>query len=359
MLKILHIGPMNYAGVPYDFYRMHNACGDFSRLITYHKNERNFPEDVCLELPLPNFNIAKKWRKKKVQVREEKIIITAPYFNPKNILERAYFSLNDFLKQGKVEEVIEKYNLNDFDIIHYDAGLDFFRDSRQAKKWKKQGKKIVCCYYGSDLRIRGIIKELDEISQLNITSEFDHLSLKKDLQYLFYPYDPSELPEKSNAQNERVTIIHSPTNRQYKGTDLIISVIDKIKTEKNIEFLLMEKVDRAKLLKIKAASDISIDQVGGTMGGTGYGKAGIETLAMGLPTVTNMTKEYEDWLPENPFVVANNAVELYKNLNELIDNASLRNEFGIKGKAWVNKYHGYQGVNDQLKALYRQSGIID
>lgn len=358
MIKILHLAPMNYAGVPYDFYRMHNACGDFSRLITYHKNERNFPEDVCLDLPLPNFNIAKIYRRKKVQLREAKVITNAPYFKPKNFLEQVYFSANDFLKQNKVDEVIDKYNLNDFDIIHYDAGLDFFRDSRQAKKWKKQGKKIVCCYYGSDLRIRGIIKELDEISDLNITSEFDHLLLKKNLHYLFYPYDPSELPERSNAHNEKVTIIHSPTNRQYKGTELIISVVEKIKKERKIEFLLMENVDRAKLLKIKAASDISIDQVGGSMGGTGYGKAGIETIAMGLPTITNMTKHYQEWLPENPFVVANNADELYNKLNELIDNAGLRFELGEKGKTWVSKYHGYQGVNDQLKELYRKNGII-
>lgn len=358
MLRILHLAPMNYAGVPYDFYRMHHACGDFSRLITYHKNERNFPEDVCLELPLATFNLAKLWRKKKLQLREEKVITAAPYFEPKNIFEHAFFSLNDFLKQSKVDEVIEKYDLNNFDVIHYDAGLDFFRDSRQAKKFKKLGKKIVCCYYGSDLRLRGIIKDLDAISDLNITSEFDHLSLKKDLNYLFYPYDPSELPERSNIPNEKVTIIHSPTNRQYKGTELIISVIEKIKKEKDIEFHLMENVDRTKLLKIKASADISIDQVGGTMGGTGYGKAGIETLALGLPTITNMTKDYKDWLPENPFVVANNAEELYKLLNELIDSKALRVELGMKGKAWVNKYHGYRAVDEQLKKLYKQTGII-
>ena len=54
MLKILHIAPLNFAGVPYDFYKMHNAVGDQSRIVTLHKNERIFPEDICLNLPLPN-----------------------------------------------------------------------------------------------------------------------------------------------------------------------------------------------------------------------------------------------------------------------------------------------------------------
>ena len=76
---------------------------------------------------------------------------------------------------------------------------------------------------------------MDEISDLNLTSEFDHLSLKKDLHYLFYPYNVSELPVKKERKNDRIKIVHSPTNRKYKGTDLIISVIEKVKKERDIE----------------------------------------------------------------------------------------------------------------------------
>jgi glycosyltransferase involved in cell wall biosynthesis len=358
MLKILHIAPLNFAGVPYDFYKMHNACGDHSRIITLHQNERVFSEDICLNLPLPNQTLAKILRRKKIQALEEKERDTAHYFESKNLFERSYYKIYDLLIQPKIEKAISDFSLNDFDIIHYDGGLDFYRDSKQALKWKKQGKKIVCCYYGSDLRIRGLIKELDEISVLNITSEYDHLALKKDLKYLFYPYDASELPNKKNRTNDVLKIVHSPTNRKYKGTELIISVIDKIKKELKIEFLLMENIDRKKLLEIKSECDISIDQVGGTMGGTGYGKAGLETLAMGIPTITNMTKEYADWLPENPFVVANNFDQLYKSIIELIDNEEYRIKHGKKGIEWVKKYHSFEGVNENLMRLYKEKGII-
>lgn len=358
MLKILHLAPQNYAGVPYSFYEMHNACGDYSRIITFHKNQLEFPEDISLDLPLPNFPLAKIWRRKKVTAREVMPIESAPLFKPKNALESLYFRLSDYQRKKEVEKVIAEYKLNEFDIIHYDAGLDFFRNASQAKKWKKEGKKIVCCYYGSDLRIRGIIKELDDISDLNITSEYDHLKLKRDLNYLFYPYSSSELPKKSNAENELVTIIHSPTNRKYKGTDLIISVVEKIKKERKINFILAENIKRSELLKIKSKCDISIDQVGGTMGGTGYGKAGLETLAMGIPTITNMTKDYQDWLPENPFVVSNNSEELYQRLNELIEDRNYRKELGSNGMAWVEKYHGYKEVNKKLKELYKLKSII-
>ena len=358
MLKILHLAPQNYAGVPYDFYKMHLACGDKSRLITYHKYQLDFPEDICLELPLPNFQLAKIWRKQKMLKRENIQTEYAPYFSPSNFLEKTYFHFNDWLRKPLVKRLIKQYDLDDYDIIHYDAGLDIFRNASLAKNWKKEGKKIVCCYHGSDLRLRGVIKELDEISDLNITSEFDHLSLKSDLEYLFYPYDPSELPSKKKEENENVTIIHSPTNRKYKGTDLILSVIEKIKKEKKINFILLEKLERSKVLEIKSGCDICIDQVGGSMGGTGYGKAGLETLAMGIPTITNMVKEYVDWLPENPFVIANNADELYTRLNELINTKDLRIELGEKGKTWVNKMHGYEQVDRRLKELYELKNII-
>jgi spore maturation protein CgeB len=115
---------------------------------------------------------------------------------------------------------------------------------------------------------------------------------------------------------------------------------------------------REQVLKIKSGCDISIDQVGGTMGGTGYGKAGLETLALGIPTITNMNEEYESWLPENPFTVANNAEQLYQKLNELIESKELRISKGLKGKEWVNKYHGYEQVNRKLKELYKLYNII-
>jgi len=357
-MKILHIAPQNYAGVPYDFMQMHNHYGDFSRLITLHKNPINFPEDICLDFPLPNFSLAKKWRRKKVEGQEIEKPQKAQYFRTKNIFEKEYFYLSDMLRKTKIEEAFKQYSLDDFDIIHYDGGLDFFRDSRQALKWKTGGKRIVCCYYGSDLRIRGLIKEMDEISDLNITSEFDHLALRDNIKYLFYPYNTSELPKRKETSNEKIRIVHSPTNRIYKGTELILRVVERIKKERDIEFLLLEGVERNEVLARKSQADICIDQVGGKMGGTGYGKAGLETLGMGVPTFTNMSDEYAKWLPENPFIVANDEKSLFEKLMELIDNEGLRKIFGDKGIEWVKKYHGFENVNSTLYDYYKNAGIV-
>jgi spore maturation protein CgeB len=94
------------------------------------------------------------------------------------------------------------------------------------------------------------------------------------------------------------------------------------------------------------------------MGGTGYGKAGLESLGMGIPTITNMNKDYVDWLPENPFVIANDKKELYEKLSMLIEDKKLREEIGVKGKVWVEKYHGFKNVNKILYQLYKENNII-
>ena len=362
MLKILHIAVENFAGVPLSFVKMHRAMGDQSTLVTFYHTAQNFPEELSLNFKIHRNFIAKTWRQ--IKVIQNAVLIqkkekTYPfYFEPKNFLESLYFDLRESFRRKRIYEFIEKHKLYDYDIIHYDGGMDFFRDSHIAKQWKIDGKKIVCCYFGSDLRARGLMKELDKISDLNLTTEFDHLQMHPDIHYIFYPYEPDDIPQRIPNESEKVRIVHSPTNRKFKGTDLILKVIKEIKKERNIEFLLLEKMPREKVLSIKATCDICIDQVGGKFGGTGYGKSGLESLAMGIPTITNMTEEYQSFLKENPFVVANNAKELKEKLIELIDNKNLREEIGKKSIEWLKKYHSYENVNKRLLELYKTHGIL-
>ncbi|MFA5498261.1 MAG: glycosyltransferase [Candidatus Cloacimonadia bacterium] len=357
-LKILHVAVHNVAGFPSDFVKMHNQQGDYSRLVTLHENSYEYPEDICLNLSLPKGSLAQLWRKRKEQAHIKTNPTKAHYFRPKNIFEKLYFALVDLSRKFKVDKVIRKYGLNDFDIIIYDGGLDLYRNSAQAKKWKQMGKKIVLCYYGSDLRIRGIIKEMEELADVSITAEYDHLALDKTLDFIFYPYDYSELPAKKEKKDDVIRVVHSPTNRQYKGTETILRAVERVRKERDFEFVLLENRSRAEVLEIKSQCDIGIEAVGGFMGGSGYGKSGLEMLALGMPVITSFTEDYLNWLPENPFVVANDEEELYRQLIWLLDNPQLVPEIGQKSKAWVEKYHGLESVNRELKSLFSKRDVI-
>ncbi len=339
--------------MPLDFVKMHRKFGSESKLITLYKNTLNFEEDVCLNFNLPSGKNAKLWRDSKIEGSFSRKL---KYNKPKNIFEKLYFNLRDEKNKTKINRAIKEYGLFDFDIYHFDGGMDLFRDLRFAKELKKRGKKIVTCYYGSDLRTRGIFQELDEMSDLNLTVEFDHLSIHKNINYIFFPFDVSGYEIKKRS-NKKLKIIHSPTNRKFKGTDKILSVISEIEKERQIEFILLENMERGKVLEIKSQCDLAIDQVGGEMGGSGYGKNSIENLSMGVPTFTEFTDEYLMFIKENPFI--HSTIHTLKDkLLKIIDNEILRNEYAIKGRLWVEKFHSYNSVNIMLQNFYKKYNII-
>lgn len=352
-LKILHIAPQNFAGMPLDFVRMHNKSGDKSRLITLFKNTLNFDEDICLNFKLAAGKGAKLWRDSKIEINSP---FKLKYFKPKNLAEKIYFKLRDEKNKNKINSAIKKYNLFDFDIYHFDGGMDFYRDLRFAKELKKKNKKIITCYFGSDLRTRGIFKELDEMSDLNLTVEYDHLQLHKNINYIFFPFDTSDY-EIIKRNNNKIKIIHSPTNRKFKGTEKILKVISEVDKLRDIEFILLENVDRQKVLEIKNTCDLAIDQVGGEMGGSGYGKNSIENLSMGIPTFTEFTDDYLKFIIDNPFIHSTTET-LEENLISLIDNENLRNDISVKGRKWVERFHSFESVNRKLMEYYKINNIL-
>jgi glycosyltransferase involved in cell wall biosynthesis len=347
--KILHIAPQNFAGMPMDFVNMHKSFDIESRLVTIYKNTLNFEEDISMNLPISKGKLAKKWRDSKINELK--------YYKPKNFFEKTYFVLRDFKNKNRISSYIENYGLFDYDIYHFDGGMDLFRDLRFARELKSKGKKIVCCYFGSDLRTRGIFKELDDMSDLNLTVEFDHLQLYKGINYLFFPFDIKKY-EYLFQFDSKIRIIHSPTNRIFKGTNKILQVIEELKREKDFEFILVENTEREKVLKLKRGCNLAIDQVGGELGGTGYGKNSIENLAMGLPTITEFTDEYLKFIPENPFITCN-IKTLKDSLIKIIENPDLLRKYSEDGRKWVEKYHSFESVNGRLMELYKSNGIIN
>ncbi|MBI2619745.1 MAG: glycosyltransferase [Ignavibacteriales bacterium] len=356
-MKILHVAPINVAGVPYSMMDMQRRFGHHARLVTLHTNSLTFTEDICLSLPLPRHTPARIWRhfKRQSNPASEAEKDRPPVLKPRNVLERGYFEFDDWRRSTVVTRAFQEHNLDEFEIIHFDGGLDFYRDARVAKRWKHEGKKIVCHYMGSDLRVRGVHPVMDELSDLNLTNESDHLRLHPNIHYIFIPFEASAYAVRTN-DNDRLRIIHSPSNRAMKGTRFILPVIEKLKQVRDIEFLLVEGAPHEEVVRIKQTCDIAIEQVG-NLGGTGYGRNSLETLAMGIPTITEMTPDYLAWLPENPFVLASPAT-LVDRLIELIDDPDLRKQKGTEGRAWVERYHSYDSVNHRLMDLYRDHGIL-
>jgi glycosyltransferase involved in cell wall biosynthesis len=320
--------------------------GHYSRLLTVYKHRGNIEEDICLNKKIFNPWWLKRIRNKR-EIEAETIIHQKAlegnihFYKPSSKLEEFILKIRDNFRNIEFKKLARKYDLFEFDIYHFHGGIDFFRDSRWVKKLNKMGKPIICHYHGPDIRSRGIVKDIDEISCLNLTSEYDLLSLHPNLKYLPIPFDCSNLPQKTIG-GDKIRIIHSPSNPQRKGTHIIEAVLQKVSKARNIEYLIITGASRQKVIEEKMRSHIAIDQIG-NFGGTGYGVNSLETLAMQIPTITEFTKEYAEFLKGHPFILADKNT-LYDVLIYLIDNEEYRKKMGILGRQWVLEHHSYKSV---------------
>lgn len=361
MTKILYISPENIVGLLSIWKRAHENVGNQCRYVTMFHSILDFPEDICLELPLITNNtwylktrhyLQSRWYSRDPDVEREG---NPPWWIPANRIEAQYFKLRDRLWKGRIEEAVREHNLENFDIYHFEWGLDLYRDCRFAERIKKAGKHIVTHYHGIDLRNRGVLPKMDELSDLVLTSELDLLPRYPRMKYLFLPYDTEQFPQKRGL-NSPLRILHMTMNRYFKGTDHIVEVCRQLEKDFNVEFVLLERVPHAKAMAVKAGCDINIDQISNT-GGWGYGMNSVESLSMGICTCTNLIPEYENFIPDHPFVNIDHE-NLYDQLASLIRNPEIILNKGAEGKDWVRKTHGVNSVRDQLYSYYRESGFI-
>jgi hypothetical protein len=124
-----------------------------------------------------------------------------------------------------------------------------------------------------------------------------------------------------------------------------------------IEFVLIEGRPHREALETKQTCDIAIDQIG-DIGGTGYGVNSLETLSMGIPTLTSFTPQFEAFLSDHPFIVVN-PENLPDKLEQVIVDRDLRRRKGAEGRKFVEKYHSAEKVVKTIYAAYRELGWVD
>ena len=344
--KILHIAPSNISGVPGQFVEAERRLGYESYLVTLFQDSRGYKQDLCLNLPLIDFYGTKKI--KKVISNPNKIKIDNKVGNPDHVpviwqpynkTEKLLISLRDKIWQPRVERAIRKFGLDTFDVYQLDGGLGLYRNSSFVQKMKQRNKPVICCYLGSDLRTRGVIKEIDDISDLNITVEFDHLKHHHDIHHLFFPFTTHAFQRRYQQNEDLLRIGHAPTNFAAKGSDVILATLNEIRNEYRINIVLIYGLSHINALQLKRSCDIFIDQ----LGDLGYGINSLEALAMEVPTCTSLSPRFSELYPDHPFVEIN-ADNIHNKVVDLIVHENKRKRLGKAGKKWVEKYHNAESI---------------
>ena len=149
----------------------------------------------------------------------------------------------------------------------------------------------------------------------------------------------------------RIRIVHCPTNRQLKATDLLIAAVDELRAEGlPLDLVLVEKQTWAHTMEEKAKADILFDQ---TM--FGYGCNAVEAWGMQIPVIAGG----DDWtLAEMerrwgllPFYRTTDADIKYR-IRVLATEDDLRAEFAERGFAHVKRWHDERPALGKLAELY-------
>ncbi|MCX7994376.1 MAG: hypothetical protein N3A65_01195 [candidate division WOR-3 bacterium] len=353
-MKILHLTFENFQDVAGLLSRSHKFFGDEGILVTMTHSRLGFPDGILLNYPFLNsksINFLRRiFKRTDVNVPPEELKFK---IKGEKFMERLFFKSRDILWLYRLHKFWRKYDFDSFDIYHFDGGVPFIYGNRILKKLDK--KKIVAHFFGSDLRRWGMNPYLKEYAQLKFTSEVDHIKIDPELIFVPIPFEAEKIKPRLR-ENKILRVGHSPTRRAAKGTHEIITIIEELKKKIKFEFLLIEGVPHKKCMELKATCDIGIDQIG-NYAGTAYGRSGLEFLALGIPTITEIPEEYEYLLPDHPFVNANRKT-LKDVLYELLTNPDLRHKKRIEGLNWVREFPHPKRVMELIYKEYRRMNWI-
>jgi len=352
--SILHIAPRNTAGVPWTTVREERRRGFDSWLLTYRPHPFGFGQDETLDLPFVDGKFTSAVQRalsttpSKLNVRRE-FEELPPKWHGNRFPASALFSLRDRVWKSKMKNAGFPERLKDYDIVVLDGGLPLLRSGKWIESWARATGKLATTYYGTDLRQHGVLENIDSLSDAVFLLEFDHIALHPRGTWLPFPFDSDSMPEGNPPHSGPIRIGHVASTRSTKSTDEIISAIDEVSEGFDIEPVIIENIPHAETLRLKSTCHIFIDQ----LGELGYGISGLESLAMGVPTVVELLPDHEKYLGEHPFITATEDSLAYV-LRQLILDEPRRLKLAERGREWVREFHSPSRTVDIMHAKYRE-----
>lgn len=263
-------------------------------------------------------------------------------------------------------------NLDDFDlyIFIWDTILPKLKD---LEILKKKGKKIFFYFIGSDARyipafkqefpdIPSVWSEYSDNEDLNNKLFFLRkielhanciFSIKDQSGLLISPYMQTLLPINSDnfefnyPDNLIPKIIHFPTNRNIKGTQVIIDALEKLKNKGiQFEFKMLEGLTNAEVKKELYQSDVVIEQIYFH----GPGMSGNEAMASGCALATNFWKDENSLL--SPPACLINPENLEIQLEKLLCDREYRQSLAIEGRKFIENNLHPSKIANRMKNIY-------
>jgi glycosyltransferase involved in cell wall biosynthesis len=246
-----------------------------------------------------------------------------------------------------------------YDLFHYHTNVTLLHPFHwDLPILKAMGKKVVCQFWGSDIRGQppdklAFLRHADAI----IVGSYHMLDYVPDGAHVVLPgldlrQWPSPEPRKGQ---EIVRVVHAPSKRKVKGTEHVLHAVDILRSEGlPFEFVLIEGVPNDQAREIYRTCDIAVDQL---LGGW-YGIFALETMAMGKAVMGYIKPENADRLMAarqvRPPLVSASPSSLADELEKLIKDGDRRIELGRLSRSYIEQLHDIDKSAEQVLTIYRQ-----
>jgi glycosyltransferase involved in cell wall biosynthesis len=296
------------------------------------------------------------------------------------------YSIRNPLKfvQTKIQYKKQLRELIDWaDILHYVAGpaIKSFRDLSWAKRLDK---KVFIEFIGIDIRDPDILKPINPyynkafdngyeykkqeagyykrviqekfssigaVALVNYEMQLfvDRKQFSK-IKYINFRINTKDFtPVYPQSTKQRALIVHSPSALVAKGSNIILTVIEKLKNKFDFDFILLHDKPRSEVLEIMQKADIFIDQI---ILGT-YGMAAMEAMAFGKPAICYLMPQiFDNGLSVDCPIVNANPDTLEEKLVELLLDPELRHGTGIRSRAFIETHHNADTLIYDLLKIY-------
>ncbi len=262
-----------------------------------------------------------------------------------------------------------------YDIFHFHFGHSLLPFNLDLPILKLLGKKVFMEYHGSDIRRPSVFKEKNKFAY-SINQEIEKKSFLKQRRISRYVdgiiVHDHELKEHlfdfgvkihilplridltnykvslPKVQNETICIVHAPSKKEIKGSNIIIETVEELKEFYNIDFKLVYNMPHEKALRIYQKADLIIDQL--RIGS--YGMLSIEAMAMGKPVICYLREDLISLFPCIPPIINANETNLKEKIEFLIKNPDIRQSLGIQSRKYVEEYHDSIKVAEKCIEIY-------
>jgi hypothetical protein len=241
-------------------------------------------------------------------------------------------------------------------------------EDRILRRIKKANAKIVSIFLGSDVRHYPCFKQEfmpndwvipqkydvplgKKLARLRLHEKYSDaiFSVPDQMGMAIRPYYHLQLPVDCQRipmnllSRDRPLVVHAPTNRSIKGSDIIESAFDSLKEEGvPFDYLPLYDIPRESLLRILGVADVLVDQL--ICHGPGW--LGHEAMASGTVVATRF---YED-SPRSfrPPVYSIDQFNIKEKLKVLFESASIRRRFAVEGRRYVEENHSVESVVQKM-----------